>query len=662
MATYAHPGVYIEEFTPGSPIEGVGTSTAAFIGTARQGPVNQPTRINSWDEFVATFGDYVHESVRSYLALSVQGFFANGGTDCFIVRVGTAVHAFANLPTINQPGDPLLVVRDPLEGTSTPQLEVIVTLTSLLEDELGTSGPALKVARGSATVSTVSQDRRTVTVSDNRPFATGDRVLLEHPAVTGPPAIPAYSHANEIAALQGQDTIVLARAIPATEDYALGGTGTVRIADLRPGTTAIRFRVPAGLRLSHALPPGSSVKIDTGANDEYGVVASTGTDSVTLTSGLTKAHALTADVDVRSLEFDLEIRRDGVTVDTLPYRSMNPGHPSWWGAIDSEFITLEEPPAPPGGVIRDPRPRGGTYPLQGAQDDDRAAAWGNLLAAPAPTLQLLAPFDDVAIVAVPGAFDTIVHKAIVDHCEQLYDRFAILDSKPGDSLGDTATLAAGATGRDRGFAALYYPWIQVMNPVTRKLDLWPPSGHMAGIYAASDTTRGVHKAPANVTIRGALGLERRITDAQQDTINLKGVNALRILPGSTVPRVWGARTTTTVDRNWQYINIRRLFLFMEESIQEGIQWAVFEPNDLALWQKLRRTITEFLTRVWRDGALFGATAQDAFYVRIDEALNPESTRRLGRLYIEIGVVPTYPAEFIVVRIGIWDRGSEITES
>ena len=152
-----------------------------------------------------------------------------------------------------------------------------------------------------------------------------------------------------------------------------------------------------------------------------------------------------------------------------------------------------------------------------------------------------------------------------------------------------------------------------------------------------------------------------LTDAEQGPLNLMGINVLRVFGGRGQPIVWGARTVAS-NRNWQYVNIRRLFLFLEESIAEGIRWAVFEPNNLKLWQKLKQSVTEFLTRVWRDGALFGATAEEAFYVRIDEALNPASTRRLGRLYIEVGVRPSYPAEFIVVRIGIWSGGAEVSES
>jgi phage tail sheath protein FI len=174
----------------------------------------------------------------------------------------------------------------------------------------------------------------------------------------------------------------------------------------------------------------------------------------------------------------------------------------------------------------------------------------------------------------------------------------------------------------------------------------------------------VHKAPAGqeATINGALGVERTMSDIDQGQLNLPpSINAIRVFSTGGRPVLWGARTTAT-DLNWQYVNVRRLFLFIEESIEEGIRWAVFEPNNLQLWQKLKRTITEFLTRVWRDGALFGDTADKAFYVRIDEALNPPSTRALGRLYIEIGLAPVRPAEFIIVQIGIWQGGSEVSET
>src|SRR5205085_6413576 len=277
-------------------------------------------------------------------------------------------------------------------------------------------------------------------------------------------------------------------------------------------------------------------------------------------------------------------------------------------------------------------------------------------------LDTLRNLDDVNLIAIPGITTDTVQQALIAHCEQMGDRFGVLDARVGKPLfgADSAESQRKAVDSTRGYAALYYPWLRVPPVGPGAPVLVPPSGHVCGVIARSDAQRGVHKAPANEIVNGALGVERTMSDIDQGQLNIQGVNIIRVFQTGARPVVWGARTTAT-DRNWQYVNIRRLFLFLEESIQEGIRWAVFEPNNQGLWEKLRRTITDFLTRVWRDGALFGATADKAFYVRIDEVLNPDSERALGRLYIEIGVRPSYPAELIIVLIGIWYGGSTVTE-
>jgi phage tail sheath protein FI len=281
-------------------------------------------------------------------------------------------------------------------------------------------------------------------------------------------------------------------------------------------------------------------------------------------------------------------------------------------------------------------------------------------------LDTLREIDDVNIIAIPDRITATVQQAIIAHCELLQDRFGVLDSQAGVPLFgaganpgiDTQRRAVDST---RGYAALYYPWLRVSPIGPGDPILVPPSGHVCGIMARVDANRGVFKAPANENVNGAVGVETTMSDIDQGQLNLSGINVIRVFQGGGRPILWGARTTAT-DRNWQYVNIRRLFLFLEESIQEGIRWAVFEPNNTGLWQKLKRTISAFLLQQWRDGALFGLTPEEAFYVRIDETLNPDSQRALGRLYIEIGVRPSYPAEFIIVRIGIWQGGSETTES
>jgi phage tail sheath protein FI len=217
-------------------------------------------------------------------------------------------------------------------------------------------------------------------------------------------------------------------------------------------------------------------------------------------------------------------------------------------------------------------------------------------------------------------------------------------------------------GYDSKYAALYYPWVQVADPTpgaggaTMAI---PPSGHMAGIWARSDTERGVHKAPANEVVRGVISLALDVTKSEQDSLNPVGVNCIRAFPGRGI-RVWGARTLSS-DPSWRYINVRRLFNFVEESIQLGTQWVVFEPNDLDLWQRVKRTINAFLTRVWRDGAQFGATPQEAFFVKCDAENNPPETRDAGQLIVEIGIAPVKPAEFVIFRISQYSGGGSVAE-
>jgi uncharacterized protein len=257
--------------------------------------------------------------------------------------------------------------------------------------------------------------------------------------------------------------------------------------------------------------------------------------------------------------------------------------------------------------------------------------------------------DEIAIVAVPGALGAAIQTAVLDHCEKTGDRFAILDGQR-----ETTYTPAKIKGdvRDSNYGALYFPWIEVFDPVTGGNDYVAPSGHLAGVYARVDTERGVHKAPANAVIRGALGVEKRLSKADQDGLNPDGINVIRAFNGNIT--VWGARTLGgDANGEWKYISVRRLFLFLRESIDEGTQWVVFEPNTPDLWAKITRNITAFLTNVWRSGALFGNTAQEAFYVKCDAELNPPEVRDAGRVVTEIGVAVAKPAEFVIFRISQW---------
>ncbi|HTR16336.1 MAG TPA: phage tail sheath C-terminal domain-containing protein [Acetobacteraceae bacterium] len=272
--------------------------------------------------------------------------------------------------------------------------------------------------------------------------------------------------------------------------------------------------------------------------------------------------------------------------------------------------------------------------------------------------------DEVAIVAAPGlaqndATGKNTRTQIIAHCQvRTQNRFAIFDSPTTVESGSPAALdltlldaknANSVLPPFTDFAAFYFPWLEVFDPITKGPIYVPPSGHVAGIYARVDNDRGVHKAPANEPVIGATGLKYAISKAQQDGLNPEGVNCIRNLNGNLT--VWGARTLGgDANADLKYINVRRTLLFLRKSIEEGTQWVVFEPNEPGLWQKITRNITAFLTNVWRSGALFGTTVQEAFYVKCDAETNPPELRDVGQVVAEIGVAIVRPAEFVIFRI------------
>ena len=285
-----------------------------------------------------------------------------------------------------------------------------------------------------------------------------------------------------------------------------------------------------------------------------------------------------------------------------------------------------------------------------------------------PTLRTglggLEAMDDVRLVVCPDmmiGYDgtdearqrvKMIQGEMVTHCQTLKYRFAILDTPPG-LTAQQAQEWYKYLNLDTSYAALYYPWIKAtdFSGAGTTTKLVPPCGHMAGIYNRSDAERGVHKAPANEVVLGAVDVELKLSKGEQDTLNPLGVNCIRPFPGRGV-RVWGGRTLSS-NGAWRYVNVRRLFIMVEASLDQGLQWVVFEPNDNTLWAKVLRDVGAFLKVVWRSGALFGTTPEQAFYVKCDEELNPPEIRDLGQLIIEVGMAPVKPAEFVIVRISQW---------
>ncbi|MGN6088203.1 MAG: phage tail sheath family protein [Actinomycetales bacterium] len=277
----------------------------------------------------------------------------------------------------------------------------------------------------------------------------------------------------------------------------------------------------------------------------------------------------------------------------------------------------------------------------------------------------LAIAEDVTMVVVPdlitaarredGTIDLglwkAVQTALIAHCELQANRMAVLDAPPGMTPQQIKEWRSDVAMYDSAFAAMYYPWIKVENPIGVNGDrevFVPPSGHIAGVWARTDESRGVWKAPANDTIRGVLDIERAVTQNEQSLLNPIGINCIRPF-GTRGIRIWGARTLSS-DSDWRYINVRRLFNMVETTIMDGTQWAVFEPNDVTLWEGVSRTLTGFLRGLWTAGALFGASADQAFYVKCDAETNPPESIDAGKLVVEVGLAPVKPAEFVVFRI------------
>ena len=283
----------------------------------------------------------------------------------------------------------------------------------------------------------------------------------------------------------------------------------------------------------------------------------------------------------------------------------------------------------------------------------------------------LEAIDDVTMLAVPdlmmahqnGVIDDegvrAVQAAMIAHCELMSDRVAILDPPPGMRPQQVKDWRMNVAGYDSKYATLYWPWIKIMDPRSGKPVFVPPSGHVAGIWARNDDTRGVHKAPANETIRGVIDLQSGLTRGEHDQLNPIGVNCIRAFPGQGI-RIWGARTLSS-DPEWRYLNVRRLFNYVEKSILSGTNWVVFEPNDEFLWRSVERTISMFLRRVWRSGALFGRTPEQAFYVKCDAENNPEENRDAGILTVDVGIAPVKPAEFVVFRLSQFSEGAALDE-
>ena len=569
MAEYLAPGVYVEEFDSGvKAMEGVGTSTAGFIGMAEMGPTEgRPVLLTGFADYQRRFGGYLTEveyGPNRFLPNAVEQFFVNGGGSCYVMRVapGNA------LPAKSKDAPVVIYAANPGAWANTMQVfftRSVRAKTQIMDVQEGVGGNQYQLKNPAG-------------------FRPGDVVALRSAASV------LYA---KVTAMNGS---LATFADPLPEDAMDRG--------LVPSTTLEACGIDMLIRCGSLEENYSGCSLNPSAPDY-------------LADALRKSNLASMTLKTADTAEDLLVLLGG--------------------AAEAEVYRVELS----GGV-------------NGSVRDADAGVFNGTDAGPGHRtgIEAFQEITDVSIMAVPGVCNANVQAKLIAHCENLGSRFAVLDA-PLDCTG-VAALNDHRRAYDSSYAALYAPWVQVYDPLLKRPTYLPPSGSVCGIYARTDVDRGVFKAPANEIVRGCTGLSVAYNEAEQAKLNPGGVNLIRSIPGQGF-RVWGARTCSS-DGNWKYVNVRRLFIFLEESIRSNTGWVVFEPNDEALWSRVKGTISLFLEGQRRNGALAGATPEQAYYVNVGHNTMTQDDILNGRLICEIGVAPVRPAEFVIFRI------TQITQS
>jgi phage tail sheath protein FI len=546
-------------------MEGVGTSTAGFVGLSERGPdTGAPRLVTNFSDFKRKYGGYLSQSEFGdyrYLAYAAEHFFINGGTRAFIMRVTPPDAKRAASVTDRTP----LAFTAKNPGTWGNSIRVVITASSkaktqILSEETLARGKAYKVKSGAG-------------------FNAGDIVAFTDGKET------VY---NQIAS--SADNL-----LTFSEEFEgdVTDTGILPVKTISTCEFSIEMKYDDVVELyenvSFNVSAANYVEKKTAKSDLADVVY-----TAPETNEIIPPYALLAGEEKAFLVIGFDGGSDGAQSSLTA----------------ADFIGFDDGPGKRTGI------------------------------------KSFIDNDTVSIIAAPGITDPNVQLTLVAHCESLGSRFAVLDipkdSKKIDDVMNHRDIF------DSHFAAVYHPWLTVFDPLDKKNIPIPPSGSVAGIYARNDNSRGVHKAPANEPVRACVGLDCLYNKGEQDILNPKGVNLIRTFPGQGI-RVWGARTCSS-NSLWKYVNVRRLFIFIEESIKANTNWVVFEPNDETLWVRVKRTIEVFLNNVWRSGALTGGSPAEAFFVDVGKSTMSQDDIDNGRLICVIGVAPVKPAEFVIFRI------------
>ncbi len=631
MPEYLAPGVYVEEVSFRSKsIEGVSTTTTAFIGPTRYGPYDiVPDVITSLVEFERTYGDrqqlnFAGSLRHNYMWHAVRQFFENGGKRLYISRV----YRFGERMGIPSP------------PSSPPSI-------GAGQASAGTAGGLWMWARFPGAGGNFRL-RITLTASPNVLAQDGAtnrvRGVLDHDVVLIHPGAGVIADQLWIAESYfsgGATQWRFTRGAASTELSTLNATNQlVQIITATVTVTPPDINVPPFVYPSMAL---DSAHRQNGADDSVAgqfaleqpslgrarsvpIVVSTtafptGVDLVRhiLTLGASIGNALLSNISSdadRSTDFELTGGIDGMEPTVSEYEGV-------------------------GGLPTDRRKTG----LKALEDIDEVS----IVAAPGSTVLYESdpsPSRKPSVLSIIGA--------LISHATRMRYRIAVLDSGDKQTVADVRDMRGKI---DSSYAAFYYPWIKIVDPVTlQEIDI-PPSGSVAGIYARNDINRAVYKAPANEIVETAIGLETFLNKAQQDILNPLGVNCFRFFENRGF-RLWGARTTSS-DPEWKYVNLRRYFAYLEHSIDKGTQWAVFEPNGELLWANIRRTIEDFLLNEWQNGALLGDKPEKAYFVKCDRSTMTQNDLDNGRMICLVGVAALKPAEYVIIRIGQWTADRKV---
>ena len=563
MAEYLSPGVYVEEYdnSPRS-IEGVGTSTAGFVGLAQKGAASgSPVLVTSFADFTKKYGNALSEyeyGEYRHLANSVEQFFANGGTRCYIARV---------------------IPQDAKKAAATMGI-----LTVAAADE-GVWGNRIQISLSTVTRKKIqivaeTQLPLTYTAKSVEGLCEGDIVVID-----GEYNVISSIYDKNITFVKPFEHEVVDKALfPERVLYLVETDASVRYNDELEGYQGLSFNVKSpnyiGIKMSQSnLVTIEAAPMDSASNPVEQILGEGVKDGSFVLAGGSNGS-------VSKVSAGTFIGEDG-----------GPGRRTGINAfIENQLVSM---------------------------------------------------------LAVPGITIPEVVVSLTAHCEKLGNRFAIIDMP--ENMSGTDELISYRNMIDSTYAAMYHPWIQVYDRAAGKAGFIPPSGAVAGVYARTDVNRGVHKAPANETVM-CTGLKVNYTSGEQDILNPQGINLIRQLPGQGI-KIWGARTAGT-NSAFKYVNVRRLFIYVEESIKADTSWVVFEPNDATLWSRVRVTISSFLENLWRNGMLAGSTPAEGYFVEIGPTTMSDDDIRNGRLICNIGIAAVRPAEFVIFRVTQHTAGAD----